>query len=127
MGKYFNDYEDPDITNFINTINKEFTEKGTVEVEVMHKLFLGLPDNKRNALIRNMIKEKDFRIEEHPDIYNDAVLISSKAAFFRVLLGMSVFVFFIIMFLLSNTETSAYRGTIGIIETIVKYLKIIFL
>lgn len=122
-----NDRNTLQVVEFIKKYRNKVCKKECIDCDNLLCEFNGLTDDEKEALILSVIRDNSFDIKEHPDLYNEHVLIESKRRFITVVFVVFLSLYFIILYSLvdSNSILSRVLSTIG--TEVMKYIHIIFL
>lgn len=115
------------VVEFLERYRNKICKKECIDCDNLLCEFNGLTDDEKEALILSVIRDNSFNIKEHPELYNEHVLIESKRKFITVVFIVFLTLYFIILYGLvdSNSTLSRILSTIG--TELMKYMHIIFL
>lgn len=115
------------VVEFLERYRNKICKKECIDCDNLLCEFNGLTDDEKEALILSVIRDNSFNIKEHPELYNEHVLIESKRRFITAVFIVFLTLYFIILYGLvdSNSTLSRILSTIG--TELMKYMHIIFL
>lgn len=96
---------DIEIVEFVKKIKSIIDSNGFVDDEIVLTEFRKLSDIDQAAIVTSVISHDEFKIEEHPDVYNEISLIKIKRHFFDALTLVLLIIFssMFISFFLPNS------------------------
>lgn len=115
------------IVEFIEKYRNKVCKRECINCDNLLCEFNRLTDDEKEALILSVIRDDSFDIKEHPDLYNEHVLIESKRRFIAVVFVVFLTLYFIILYGLVDSNSILSRILTSIGSEIMKYIHIIFL
>ena len=73
------------VVEFLERYRNKICKKECIDCDNLLCEFNGLTDDEKEALILSVIRDNSFNIKEHPELYNEHVLIESKRRFITVI------------------------------------------
>lgn len=115
------------VVEFLERYRNKICKRECINCDNLLCEFNRLTDDEKEALILSVIRDDSFDIKEHPDLYNEHVLIESKKRFIAVVFIVFLTLYFIILYGLVDSDSILSRilSTIG--TELMTYIHIIFL
>ena len=115
------------VVEFLERYRNKICKKECIDCDNLLCEFNGLTDEEKEALILSVIRDGNFDIKEHPELYNEHVLIESKRRFITVVFVVFLSLYFIILYSLVDSNSILSRILAAIGTELMTYINIIFL
>lgn len=115
------------VVEFLERYRNKICKKECIDCDNLLCEFNGLTDDEKEALILSVIRDNSFDIKEHPELYNEHVLIESKRKFITVVFIVFLSLYFIILYGLVDSNSILSRILASIWSEVMTYIHIIFL
>ena len=123
-----NDRNTLQIVEFREKYRSKVCNRECIDCDNLLCEFNRLTDDEKEALILSVIRDDNFDIKEHPDLYNEHVLIESKHRFITVIFIVFLSLYFTILYSLvdSNSTLSRILSSINSFSSFGEYITISF-